>query len=54
MALLDHDYCRSSKTQALGHILQTHAVRDHSYFKKSQESSESNGSVAELKDRDYF
>ncbi|GAB0177148.1 hypothetical protein GRJ2_000180000 [Grus japonensis] len=37
-ALLDHDDCRSSKAQALGHILQTHALRYHSYCRKSQES----------------
>jgi len=54
MALLDHDYCRSNKTQALGHILQTHAFRDHSHRKKSQESSKSSGGVVKLKDRDCF
>ncbi|PKU31548.1 rna-directed dna polymerase from mobile element jockey- hypothetical protein [Limosa lapponica baueri] len=34
--LLDNDYCKSSKIQALGHRPQPYALRDHSYRRKSK------------------
>ncbi|XP_035169728.1 uncharacterized protein LOC118159227 [Oxyura jamaicensis] len=53
--LLDYpDSCKSSKTQALGNRPQPHALRDHSYYRKSKRISKSNGGIAELKDHDYY
>lgn len=38
----------------MGNRPQPHALRDHSYYRKSKRISKSNGGIAELKDHDYY
>lgn len=53
--LVDNDYCKSRKRQALGHRPQSRSLRNHRYHRKTKQISKGNGGVvAELKDHDYF